>query len=271
MDFQNINYENIFFKGFRPYLWIIGLGFLLYFQALGLGYVSLDDEHLIVQNYPHISNLANLPQAFLYDVYWRNPGTYYRPLLNVSLMADAAWGGTKPFAYHFTNILLHLACVLLIFAFFQKIGFGRLRAFAVSLFYLAHPALVQSTAWIPGRNDTLLTLLILACFIFLIRYLEKQKPVDLSIHILFFGLACLTKEAAVVFPLAGLLYVWTVSKEFPQLKKTITLISGWAIILTGWYWLRWIGISPAVNAHVSLNPNGRHSLQFAPPSLLNLI
>ncbi|MDO9067361.1 MAG: tetratricopeptide repeat protein [Deltaproteobacteria bacterium] len=249
MFLQNINYDKIFLKSFRPYLWIIGLGFLLYFQALGLGYVSLDDEHLIVQNYPHISNLANLPQAFLKDVYWRNPGTYYRPLLNVSLMLDAAWGGTKPFAYHFTNILLHLACGLLIFAFFQKIGFGRGRSFVVSLFYIAHPALVQATAWIPGRNDTLLTLLILAGFIFLIRYLEKHRFCDIFGHFTFFALACLTKEAAVVFPLAGLLYVWAVSKEIPSFKKLLPLISGWVVILAGWYGLRWQAISPAVNAH----------------------
>ena len=246
---MQLDYQKIFLKSFRPYLWIIGLGFLLYFQALGLGYVSLDDEHLIVKNYPHISYLANLPQTFLKDVYWRNPGTYYRPLLNVSLMLDAAWGGTKPFAYHLTNIFLHLACCLLIFAFFQKLGFGRLRSFAVSLFYMAHPALVQATAWIPGRNDTLLTLLILAGFIFLICFLEKQKTADLTGHFVFFALACLTKEAAVVFPLAGLLYVWAVSKEIPSLKKNILLISGWVIILAGWYWLRWAGISPAVNAH----------------------
>lgn len=246
---KNINYESLFLKSFRPYLWIIGLGFLLYFQALGLGYVSLDDEHLIVQNYPHISNLANLPQAFLKDVYWRNPGTYYRPLLNVSLMLDAALGGQKPFVYHFTNILLHLACGLLIFAFFQKIGFGRLRSFAVSLFYVAHPALVQAAAWIPGRNDTMLTLLILSCFIFLVRYLEKNKFYDLIGHFVFFALACLTKEAAVVFPVAGLIYLWAVYKETPSLKRAIPLISGWAVILAGWYWLRWIGISPAVNAH----------------------
>ncbi|MBI5804722.1 tetratricopeptide repeat protein [candidate division TA06 bacterium] len=227
----------------------MGLGFLLYFRALGLGYVSLDDEHLIVQNYPHISNHANLPQAFLKDVYWRNPGTYYRPLLNVSLMLDAAWGGTKPFAYHFTNILLHLACGLLIFAFFQKLGFGRLRSFADSLFYIAHPALVQAAAWIPGRNDTLLTLMILAGFIFLIRYLEKHKVYDLFGHFIFFGLACLTKEAAVVFPVMGLVFIWAGFKENLSLKKLTPLITGWVIILAGWYGMRWLAISPAVNAH----------------------
>ncbi|MDP2807100.1 MAG: tetratricopeptide repeat protein [bacterium] len=249
MFLQNINYENIFLKGLRPYLWIVGLGFFLYFQALSLGYVSLDDEHLIVQNYPYISNLANLPQAFVKDVYWRNPGTYYRPLLNVSLMMDAAWGGAKPVAYHFTNILMHLACGLLIFLFFQKLGFGRLRSFAVSLFYLAHPALVQATAWIPGRNDTLMTLLILAGFIKMIRYLQDHKTGALLWHLMFFGSACLTKEAAVVFPVAGLIYIWAGFKERPSLKKLIPLVTGWALILSAWYWLRWQAISPAVNAY----------------------
>lgn len=264
MFLKNINYENIFLKSFRPYLWIIGLGFLLYFQALGLGYVSLDDEHLIVQNYPQISNLTNLPQAFLKDVYWRNPGTYYRPLLNVSLMLDAAWGGTKPFVYHLTNILLHLACGLMIFVFFQKLGFSRFRSFAVSLFYIAHPALVQAVAWIPGRNDTMLTLLIMTGFVFLIRFLEKQKPPDLLGHLLFFAMACLTKEAAVVFPVMGLIYAWTVSKEFPSFKKLLPLISGWAIILAGWYWLRWLAISPAVNAP-------QHNFSSLPEILTGLI
>jgi protein O-mannosyl-transferase len=246
---NHIRYEDVFLKGFRPYLWILGLGFLLYIQALSLGYVSLDDEHLIISNYSNISNAANLPRAFCTDVYWRKPGTYYRPLLTLSLMIDAAWGGQKPQAYHLTNILLHLACGLLIFSIFQKLGYGRVRSFAVSLFFMVHPALVQATAWIPGRNDTLLTLLILAGLAKLIRYQNGKRTGPLLWHFLFFGLACLTKEAAVVFPIMGLFYLWAVSPKSQPFKNLIPLISGWCLVLLAWYWLRWQAISPSVNAH----------------------
>jgi Flp pilus assembly protein TadD len=255
------NINRIFLKGFRPYLWIIGLGFLLYFQALGLGYVSLDDEHLIIQNYPHISNLANLPQAFLKDVYWRNPGTYYRPLLNVSLMLDAVWGGIKPFAYHLTNVLLHLACGMLMFLLFNRLGFGGGRALFVSLFYLVHPALAQAVAWIPGRNDTLLTLFVISAFLLLIRYLKSNQPLDLAGHLLFFALACLTKEAAVVFPIIGLAYVGIVSRESSKLRKAVMLAAGWAAILAAWYWMRWQAITPAVNAHTRQFANFSETLK----------
>jgi tetratricopeptide (TPR) repeat protein len=59
---------------------------------------------------------------------------------------------------------------------------------------------VQAIAWIPGRNDSLLTAFALASMIFLIQYFETRRWIHIVFHLLFFFLSLLTKENAVLLP-----------------------------------------------------------------------
>ena len=53
--------------------------------------------------------------------FWGRPaqevGRTYRPLTVLSLAVDRAWGRGRPWAYHLTNVLLHVGATLALFAF----------------------------------------------------------------------------------------------------------------------------------------------------------
>jgi len=77
-------------------LLVIIVPFLLYLSALRLGFVYFDDDILILGNFEKISHISNIGHAFRTDAFFASLSPYYRPLLNVSLMLDAAVGGKKP-------------------------------------------------------------------------------------------------------------------------------------------------------------------------------
>ena len=71
-------------------------------------------------------------------------------------MADATFYGARPGGYHFTNVLLHCANVLLVFSALESPD-GRPAcgvAFVAGLFAV-HPLHVESVAWIAERKDVL--------------------------------------------------------------------------------------------------------------------
>ena len=45
-----------------------------------------------------------------------------RPLVNLSYAVDYAFSGLDPFAYHVTNLLLHVVNVLLLFALTRRLA-----------------------------------------------------------------------------------------------------------------------------------------------------
>jgi protein O-mannosyl-transferase len=90
---------------------------------------------------------------------------YYRPMMTISLILDAQIGGASPFIYHFTDIVIHLLASCLLFLFFKKLNYRKDLSFFFALIFAIHPVLSQAVGWIPGRNDTLLTVFILLAFI----------------------------------------------------------------------------------------------------------
>jgi Flp pilus assembly protein TadD len=77
------------------------------------------------------------------------------PLTWLSLMLDAGIAGTDPRVFHATNLVLHLASVLVLFAALTQMT-GRLgRSWFVALLFAIHPLHVESVAWVAERKDVL--------------------------------------------------------------------------------------------------------------------
>lgn len=162
--------EKIFLKGWRPYFWLLLLGFLIYYQTLHFNFVYFDDDILVISNQKFISQLSNIPQAFKDDVFLSFFDVYYRPLLTVSFIFDAQLSGGAPWAYHLTNLLLHLISTLLLYLLLKKLGVIKDLAFFFAAVFAVHPVLSQAVGWIPGRNDPLLALFLLSSFIFFLYF-----------------------------------------------------------------------------------------------------
>ena len=204
----------IFLEKYRPYIWLIGLGALLYLPIVWFDFVYLDDNVLILRDIRTLTNLGNITQIFKQGVFniLHNGDAYYRPIPTLSLMIDAQISGADPSMYHLSNVALHLVNICIIFILLQKFGLKKSLSLLASLFFLVHPALVSSVAWIMGRNDSLLALFVLLSILCLINFLTKdytwRSMIRLALHQTFFLLALFTKENGLVLPLIIIIYFW---------------------------------------------------------------
>jgi len=189
--------------------------------------------------FSHINRLSNIGHAFLEDVsHQAQGGNFYRPLLTISLILSAQISGTMPVGYHLIDILLHCASCCLLFVTLQMIGFKRSISFLGALVFCIHPAMTQAVAWIAGRNDSLLAVFILMCFISFMKFLSTSHLKWYFTHFLFFMLAMFTKETSIVFPILAMLYFYNLKgKEIISLT-TVLFVVGWGIVLFNWHILR---------------------------------
>ena len=211
---------------------------LVYCRTVSFDFTGLDDKNLIVDNHKLISNLTNIPQAFMSRVFPKLHMPYYRPLLTVTFMLDYKMGGISPCAYHITNFLIHAGVCCMLFRLLARLGFNRLPALFFSLCFAVHPALVQAVAWIPGRNDSLLALFVLASFMSFLEYLDKRRRSNLVLHFVFFTLGLLTKETAVMIMAVCLLYVRLIDRKSLSGRELRLFACGWVVTTGCWYVMR---------------------------------
>jgi protein O-mannosyl-transferase len=137
----------------------LGLGLVLiavtgavYARTASFGFVVFDDPTYVSEN-PHVLNglsLSGIRWAFskIHDCNWI-------PLTWLSLELDATIYGRWAGGYHVTNILLHVANVLLAFAALNGTTGKTWRSAFVAALFAVHPLHVESVAWISERKDVL--------------------------------------------------------------------------------------------------------------------
>lgn len=220
-------------EGWRPYALVILVGAAIYGQSVFFDFSYCDDHREIVEQHELIESFSRIPSAFT-----RGFGQFYRPVLRISQIIDAQFSGISPWGYHLSNILYHLAASCLVFFLLVRLKCSRLIALLFSLLFTAHPLSVVAVAWIPGRNDVLVTIFILLAFISLIRISEKGSPFCYIAHFLAFALAMFTKETAAALPLVALYYLVVVESQRLISRRTAILIGGWAAVGILWFLMR---------------------------------
>ena len=232
--------SNFFLRSWHPYIWLALIASLPYLRILTFSeYTHFDDYFLIVENFSHINRLSNIGHAFLEDVsHQAQGGNLYRPLLTISLIVSAQISGMSPFGYHLIDILLHCISCCLLFATLQMIGFRRVLSFFGTMVFCVHPVLTQAVAWIAGRNDSLLAVFILLCFISFIKFLSTSHIRWFFLHLLCFACAMFTKESAIMLPFLLLLYSFGLRKEKILSISTLLFVAGWGVLLANWHILR---------------------------------
>ncbi|MFH1230981.1 MAG: tetratricopeptide repeat protein [Planctomycetota bacterium] len=262
---QRLRLEDIFLKTWHPYVWIASLGFLLYFQAVLFDFAYFDDDKLIIEPYNFLKNISNIFETFRQDVFGAEVGIYYRPLLTISFMLDAQISGLAPWMYHLSNIIIHIIASSLLFVLLARLKYSKKLSLFFALVFTVHPVLTQAVCWIPGRNDSLVAVFILASFIFLLSFLEpvsafdsqRQKTVTGSypdssgtekkkwryygLHILFAALVLFTKESGLVIIVMSLVYLLIIAREKILSLNMMTLVFGWAMVIICWL-LAWQSI-----------------------------
>lgn len=224
-------------EGWRPYLGIALLGLAVYFRAVFFGFANYDDDHLILQNFGNISSWHNIFTAFKTDMNWQSPGVYYRPLVTLTFMADALWTGKDPMGYHLSNIFFHLLASELFFKLLLLLGYPRKTSLFFGLLFACHPVLTHAVAFIPGRYETVLAIMVLGSVMTFIKYL--YKPRWLWLHGLFFAGALFAKETAVIVPVICSLILVLPSKRKWQYKNLWPPGAVWFAVLAVFMIMRW--------------------------------
>jgi protein O-mannosyl-transferase len=254
-----------FFSGLKPcwpYLAIIAAVVFVYYRSLSFEFTYFDDNIFILEGNWFLRNPANIGKVFLTEVFHFQHAAagYYRPLLTLSFMFDAQAGGSAPFMYHLTNMLLHGAAVCLLFAFLKTFGARAPAALALSLIFAVHPVLAQTVAWIPGRNDSLLAVFALPAAMMFLRYWENGKFRYLFMHGLFFACGLFTKESMVFFPflcslwaLLAAIFTGPASAQtflrrlFSKTPRLAGLFAAWMLPGVLWLSLRKIALAHSVH------------------------
>ncbi len=226
--------------------------FIVYVRSLSLSYTYLDDTVFMLDKGPENEHFSNIFKAFSSGLFMEKD-IYYRPLFRITFILerqflflfsqDNFYNNALRLA-HFVEIILHIVSVTLLFKVLQKFSFSKTAALIWSAVYAVHPVLTMAVAWIPGRNDLMLSVFVLSYFLHFIKYIETKKGKHLFWQLFFLLLALFTKETAVFIPIATILYLIVFNRKDLFKKEFLILYSFWIFELILWYALRSRVIDP---------------------------
>lgn len=214
--------------------WVLAvLAALPYVGALANDFVW-DDRLQILGN----AQLASLSTALGY--FGRLEGLYYRPLVFVGFAAETAIAGKSAVLFHLTNVALHAANAVLVFALAERTGVTRMAAFFGAAAFAVHPLQSEAVAYIAGRTDLLMTAAsLVACLAVLPPGEERRaSPARGALAAAATAVAILSKETGYALVL---LLPWLAWRHLDAWKDRLTIAApsvGAAVLLAvlrpGW-------------------------------------
>jgi len=196
------------------------VNFLLYFNSIHHDFLK-DDFRLIVEN-PRIKDFKSFLNS-INSKFFAFPDFpylhYWRPLTLFTFFIDYKLWGLNPSGYHLFNILVNAFNGILLFLIFYSISEKILYSFFISIFFSVHPSHVEAVSWISGRTDLLATFFIFSAILLYILFLKKKLILFYIVSTVCFILALLSKENAVLFPLAAVGLTFMYNHKLEKLKK----------------------------------------------------
>jgi tetratricopeptide (TPR) repeat protein len=165
-------------------------------------FLSLDDPQYIAQNpLLRLSGwhaVRRICESFYFG--------QYQPLVHLSYLLERHFLGGDPFVYRFTNILLHVVNVGLVYAWISRLTKSRLTGAVTALLFGVHPLRAESVVWLSARKDVLFGFFYLLGLNSYLAYVRTCRRKDYAFSGIFFFLSLLSKPAmAVTWPLLAVL------------------------------------------------------------------
>jgi hypothetical protein len=167
---------------------------------------------MIVKN-PLIRDWRNWSETFSKDLYFgvSSGSNFYRPIQTLSNIWDYHIWQWDPFGYHLTNIVLQILASFLVLLFVHSLTGKIAISFSSALLFALSPLHTEAVTYISGRADLLMGIFLLTAFLLFKKSQNSSgsnKPIFLSLSLIFFTLGLLSKELAVVFPLVILSFIF---------------------------------------------------------------
>jgi tetratricopeptide (TPR) repeat protein len=167
----------------------------------GYGFVYDDDQYIVENLHVHRGLTAD-------SVRWAFTTTYaanWHPLTWLSHMLDVQLYGVNPGGHHITNLLLHLANVVLLFLLLVRLTGAVWRSGFVAALFAVHPLHVESVAWVSERKDVLSAFFWILTMWAYARYAERPGVKRYLPVFLLFALGLTAKPMLVTLPFVLLL------------------------------------------------------------------
>jgi tetratricopeptide (TPR) repeat protein len=148
---------------------------------------------------------AGLTAASLRWAFTTTHVSNWHPVTWLSHMLDVQLFGLNPGVHHWTNVVWHLANVLLLFCVLRLMTGSLWHSGAVAVLFAIHPLHVQSVAWIAERKDLLSAFFGLLAIWRYIRYVQSPTTGSYVSVLLFFILSLMAKPMMVTLPFVLLL------------------------------------------------------------------
>lgn len=198
------------------------LSVCVYARSLALGFVY--DDHALFDN-PFILSWKSVLRVFCEDTNPEHASNFYRPL-------TALWQGlvyrlaaSNPVAWHFSGILLHTLCVVLVFRLACRLLNDRGLATLVAAVFALHPSHVEAVTWISDAADPLLTVLILLSALAFLRWLTGHGLAWWFASWLLATACCFVKETGIFVPVMLLVLVLCVENRVGQPAILLSALS----------------------------------------------
>ena len=187
-----------------------------------------DDKIVIQENVRVQEGVSGIPDLLKkYNSDLRQDQYGYRPITLISFAIDYELSGTNPVVYHFMNIVYFSLLCLVLFLLLKKL-FNRsspLLAFLITVLFTVHPIHVEVVANIKSRDEILALLFCLISLLQLMKLMKSKHWKHLLLTIVFFALAFLSKENALVFlPIYALTLFTLTGVNWKRLLKIVGII-----------------------------------------------
>jgi len=208
----------------------VAIPFLVYANSF-LGDFQFDDFAAILDN-PHLARWDTFLGHLDHMV---RPVLYATFLFDRFLYADSAWG------YHVINVGLHLVSGLLVYwiVLHARTDDSSSIAFWTAIILLVHPLATETVTYLSGRASGLMTCFYLLAFLLYLKGTEEgsregKHRLWYAGAMLVFLLAVASKETAITFPLALLLWDVLVGRLHGRALRSVFLsyhLPFWMIVM----------------------------------------
>ena len=213
-------------------LFLVIISVLIYIPVLNFGLSGSDDIPLFSLLQKNIDAGKSI-SALFEKPYLFEDGLFYRPLVSVSFwfFMLLSSGLTVHFA---VNIFIHALNILILFYILQFFNTEKVSAFLISVLFAISPVMVNSVAWLPGRNDSLFALFLLSSFYFLLKYFFTGKYHYVLLNIFLLLAALFTKESALLAVPVFLIFIFS-GKYKLFTSGNYKLFAGWGAAVILWF------------------------------------
>lgn len=212
------------------------------------GAFLLDDLGAIVDN----ESIHTLTLSSLQTVLWGGKFTTVagRPLLNLTLAINYAWGGVHPEGYHVFNYVVHAASAFVLFSFLRRVlaqfsETGRAAvslALTISLVWCIHPLTINAVSYVCQRAESLASCFYLIVLWAFVKGIQTSRRRWFALSILAAWAGSFTKEIIATVPVTVLaLDVLVVTRDWRTALRRhwgvyLGLLSSWIPLGACMWW-----------------------------------